>query len=57
MVDILFSKFIQWVILFLDSIKNNTNCILTPHIAGVTEESNARVSEFITNAVIKFFKL
>ena len=42
---------------FLDSIKNNTNCILTPHIAGVTEESNARVSEFITNAVIKFFKL
>ena len=42
---------------FLDSIKNNTNCILTPHIAGVTEESNTRVSEFITNAVIKFFKL
>ena len=42
---------------FLDSIKNNTNCILTSHIAGVTEESNTRVSEFITNAVIKFFKL
>ena len=42
---------------FLDSIKNNTNCILTPHIAGVTEESNTRVSEFIANAVKEFFKL
>ena len=42
---------------FLHSIKNNTNCILTPHIAGVTEESNSRVSEFITNAVQEFFKL
>jgi phosphoglycerate dehydrogenase-like enzyme len=42
---------------FLDSIKNNTNCILTPHIAGVTEESNTRVSEFIANAVKDFFKL
>ena len=42
---------------FLDSIKNNTNCILTPHVAGVTEESNMRVSEFIANAVKEFFKL
>ena len=42
---------------FLDNIKNNTNCILTPHIAGVTEESNTRVSEFIANAVKEFFKL
>jgi len=42
---------------FLHSIKNNTNCILTPHIAGVTKESNSRVSEFITNAVQEFFKL
>ena len=42
---------------FLDSIKNNTNCILTPHVAGVTEESNTRVSEFIANAVKEFFKL
>ena len=42
---------------FLDRIKNNTNCILTPHIAGVTEESNTRVSEFIANAVKEYFKL
>jgi len=42
---------------FLNSIKNNTNCILTPHIAGVTEESNIRVSDFIANAVKEFFKL
>ena len=42
---------------FLDTIKNNTNCILTPHIAGVTEESNTRVSDFIANSVKEFFKL
>ncbi|MDC0161594.1 hydroxyacid dehydrogenase [bacterium] len=42
---------------FLNSIKNNTNCILTPHVAGVTEESNIRVSDFITKSVIQFFKL
>ena len=42
---------------FLNSIKKNTNCILTPHIAGVTEESNTRVSEFIANMILKFFKL
>ena len=42
---------------FLNSIKSNTNCILTPHIAGVTEESNMRVSEFIANSVKEFFKL
>ena len=42
---------------FLNSIKKDTNCILTPHIAGVTEESNSRVSEFIANAVLEFFKL
>ncbi|MDC0233134.1 hypothetical protein OAJ95_04350 [Pelagibacteraceae bacterium] len=42
---------------FLDSVKNNTNCILTPHIAGVTEESNIRVSDFIANSVKEFFKL
>ena len=42
---------------FLDNIKNNTNCILTPHIAGVTEESNTRVSDFIANSVKEFFKL
>ena len=43
--------------IFLNSIKNNTNCILTPHIAGVTEESNIRVSDFIANSVKEFFKL
>ncbi len=42
---------------FLESIKNNTNCMLTPHIAGVTIESNIRVSEFIANSVKQFFKL
>ena len=42
---------------FLNSIKSNTNCILTPHIAGVTEESNTRVSAFIANSVKEFFKL
>jgi len=42
---------------FLDRIKKNTNCILTPHIAGVTEESNTRVSEFIAYAVKEYFKL
>ena len=43
--------------IFLNSIKDNTNCILTPHIAGVTEESNIRVSDFIVNSVKEFFKL
>lgn len=33
------------------------NVILTPHIAGVTEESNIRVSDFIANSVKEFFKL
>ncbi len=42
---------------FLINIKKDTNCILTPHIAGVTEESNSRVSEYIANAVLEFFKL
>tara|TARA_Y100001970_G_scaffold105151_1_gene131719 strand:+ start:1934 stop:2857 length:924 start_codon:yes stop_codon:yes gene_type:complete len=42
---------------FLEKIKKNTNCILTPHVAGVTEESNKRVSEFIANALKEFFNL
>ena len=33
------------------------NILLSPHIAGVTRESNSRVSEFIANAVKDFFKL
>ena len=42
---------------FLNNIKDNTNCILTPHVAGVTEESNIRVSDFIAKSIIDFFKL
>ena len=41
---------------FYDQISNDMNCILTPHIAGVTEESNFRVSKFIAESTIKFFK-
>ena len=39
-----------------EQITNEMNCILTPHIAGVTEESNFRVSKFIAESTIKFFK-
>ena len=42
---------------FLEKIKKNTNCILSPHVAGVTEEANKRVSEFIANTVKEFFNL
>jgi len=42
---------------FLNKINKNINCVLTPHVAGVTEESNSRVSDFIANAVKDFFKL
>ena len=41
---------------FYDQISNDMNCILTPHIAGVTEESNFRVSKFIAESTTKFFK-
>ena len=41
--------------IFLKSITNDMNCILSPHIAGVTEESNTRVSEFIMNKTNEFF--
>ena len=37
------------------NISNDMNCILSPHIAGVTEESNTRVSEFIMNKTNEFF--
>lgn len=40
---------------FSSQITNDMNCILTPHISGVTLESNIRVSEFITNELIDFF--
>ena len=41
---------------FYEQITNKMNCILTPHIAGVTSESNKRVSQFIADKMIKFFK-
>ena len=41
--------------IFLKNITNDMNCILSPHIAGVTEESNKRVSEFIMNKTNEFF--
>ena len=41
---------------FLNKIKPDMNCILTPHIAGITEESNERVSKFIADKIIDFFK-
>ncbi len=41
---------------FYNKIDKSINCIVTPHIAGVTEESNVRVSDFIVNKLIKFFK-
>ena len=45
--------------IFLSKITNEMNCILTPHNAGVTEESNERVSKFIikkTNEFLQNFK-
>ena len=36
-------------------IDDTFNCIITPHISGVTVESNKKISEFITNKLINFF--
>ena len=36
-------------------ISKEMNCILTPHISGVTIQSNKRVSDFIASKVIDFF--
>ena len=41
---------------FYKNINKNMNCILTPHTAGVTEESNTRVSNFIVDTTNKFFQ-
>ena len=41
---------------FYNKIKNNMNCILTPHISGVTTQSNERVCNFITKKTLEFFK-
>ena len=40
---------------FYSKIDDAFNCIITPHISGVTEESNKKISEFITNKLINFF--
>ena len=37
-------------------INENMNCILTPHISGVTTQSNERVCNFIADKTIEFFK-
>ena len=38
-----------------NKIKPGMNCILTPHISGVTTESNIRVSDFIVEKITDFF--
>ena len=40
---------------FYNKIKPGMNCILTPHISGVTTESNIRVSNFIVKKITDFF--
>ncbi len=40
---------------FYSKIDDTFNCIITPHISGVTEESNKKISEFITKKLINFF--
>ena len=42
--------------IFLSKITNEMNCILTPHNAGVTEESNIRVSNFIIEKTNEFLQ-
>ena len=40
---------------FYKKIDSSINCIITPHIAGITYESNIRVSDFIAKKLINFF--
>ena len=40
---------------FYNKIVPGMNCILTPHISGVTTESNIRVSDFIVKKIVNFF--
>ncbi len=40
---------------FYKKIKQGMNCIITPHISGVTTESNIRVSDFIVKKITDFF--
>ncbi len=39
-----------------NQINKDMNCILTPHISGVTTQSNERVCDFIVDKVFEFFK-
>lgn len=39
-----------------NKISGDMNCILTPHISGITTQSNERVCNYITNKAIEFFK-
>jgi phosphoglycerate dehydrogenase-like enzyme len=41
---------------FYNKINDNMNCILTPHISGVTTQSNERVCNFIAEKTMEFFK-
>ena len=41
---------------FYNQISKDMNCILTPHISGVTTQSNERVCNFIADKTIEFFK-
>ena len=40
---------------FYKKVSSDMNCILTPHISGVTTESNIRVSDFIVKKTTEFF--
>ncbi len=40
---------------FYKKIKLGMNCILTPHISGVTTESNIRVGDYIVKKITDFF--
>ena len=40
---------------FYKKISSEMNCILTPHISGVTTESNIRVSDYIVKKTTEFF--
>ena len=40
---------------FYKKIKLGMNCILTPHVSGVTTESNIRVSDYIVKKITDFF--
>ena len=39
-----------------NKINESMNCILTPHISGITSQSNERVCNFIANRTVEFFK-